>query len=320
MANVRVVSYYLIKVLIELTISYESISPRLIMEKLSARGVNVSRKTIYNHLENLKTLNIIDENNRMITNEGFSEIEMRYMIDAVMYSKQIPRRESDEIVEKLKLRISDEKRDRYKYTHASSAVNHTINPYYSESMLKLTEAIYQNRKVKIDFAYINRFGDLVYDYTTTMSPYFITVSNGNYYIIGALDDKEYLANKRIDRIINLEILRSKRIPDTKYINKGHRLVLSDFLKNRIYMFGGHPVRIQFKIKEENIKYITEYVGYDFKYIREEDEMVVIEVFANERDFHRLAIQFGDMIEVTYPKTLRDELVDFSKKLRKKYDK
>lgn len=317
MKNYRLGIYYLSEILKE---NYDKklTQTEMINSLKSEYDLEVSRKTLYNYLQDLQYAGLIDENNQYILKSELTRTELRFVIDAVMYARQIPEKESMNIVNKLKSNLSTEDAKRYNYSIYIKDIMHTENKEIAKWISIIEEAILKEKKIKTVNGHYDKGLNFVKEYESVLSPYYLTVSNGVYYLLCSSGRNDKLENRRLDRFKSVEILdeRATKLADSYKNGKGFHY--GSYINRKIYMFSGDDRVIKIRVKEKNLIYIIQQFGFSFTIIKSEGEYLDVMVMSNVESIFYWSIQYGDVIEVLEPLELRERIKSFSEDMLKKY--
>lgn len=77
-------------------------------------------------------------------------------------------------------------------------------------------------------------------------------------------------------------------------------------------------RIVIRIKEKHLMYLAEHIGTDFEVLKDEDGVVDISFITNENAMFYVAFQYGELIEVLFPQSLRKKIGNFAKELSERH--
>lgn len=320
MSSSRLTAYYIIEILRKYKQDNNVLSQADILDYLERDyGLEIGRRTLYNYLTDLRLEGLITEDNQLVSNNEFTKTEKRLIMDGAMYSYHIPKNISKSIVTKLTNRLPEHEKKTFKYTAYQSAIKRTLNENIGELLDTIEEAISKKRKLKVvngNYNLKKEFYDTVID---VISPYFITMSNGNYYLICHGDKKgNVLDNIRIDRIRRLEILDECIDPIEEVIEFGNTIEFESFIKRKVLMFSGKNQRIIFRVHEHLLKYFMDFTGFDFDFISADGDILTVSIFSNPESVYHFAISYGHMVEVVEPKELRDNLKKFGKMIYEMY--
>lgn len=247
----------------------------------------------------------------------FTDSELRLLIDSLLFSKNIPRTQCKQLIDKL-IGLSN--------IYFNKKVNHVCNLPENQPENKelfytidvLEDAI--SEKKKVSFVY-NAYGtdkklhprrEAEY----VVNPYQMVATNGKYYLICNYDKYDTIANYRIDKITNIKILDEKRKP-IKDLNE--ELNLPKHMAEHLYMFAGESVRVKFKAKKYIIDQVVDWFGTDINIAEISDEEALVEVTVNKEAFFCWAMQYALHTEVIEPKDMRERITEAVKELNKKYN-
>lgn len=294
-------------------------------------GIEVTRKTLGKYVSYLRKEGLIDGERGIYKINEFKDEQLRILIDSILYSQHIPGDEAKEIIEKLK-NLSPKGLD-----------NKMINISYIESLSRnennslyhvldsVDRAIERNKKIKITICQYNINGELEDKWSNEISPYYIVASNSRYYIIchaGRKDDsgKEKLESRRVDRISRVEILEDKkRKPLTDVTGSRSGFDIGKYMKEHIYMFSGETDYITIRMLEEHIGYFIDWYGlFDehgnkFNVKKVDGAYIEIRSKSNLNATYYWALQYGELVEVIKPLSLRKKLKEGIKSILYKYE-
>ncbi|WP_103981699.1 helix-turn-helix transcriptional regulator [Helcococcus massiliensis] len=317
----RLTTLYILKVLEKYATGKKLKRSEILDHLKKDYDIDITRKTLYNQILDLQTLELIDENEQVIGGSVLSDEDRRYLIDAAIYDSQIPLEVSKRVIDKLMADLSHDDRKRYKHHINYEKANHSKNEDTYKHIKIIEDAIEQEKKIKIRVFKINRYKEYIEHYETVLSPYFITISRGHYYLICSADRSDQFENRRVDRIMSVEILDEKAIPYEEAIENGKGFNQGEFISKKLYMMTGKNEGIVIRLKEEYLKYIVDGIGMNFSLVTNKEnpeDMVDIAFHMSEESFLHFAIQYGYLLEVVSPQTLRDKLKDFTKHMVNKY--
>ncbi len=201
---------YLYQLLLSQTDEDHPLTTKKIMDKMDElHHIHMHRTTVPSDIALLKAagFEIIGERKRAwqyyLADRTFSVPELKILIDAVLSSKFITEKKSQELIEKLISLASENDADKLKRTiHVSGkAKSENEKGYYIVDAIN--EAM--NTNVKISFLYFDYDGKkkqvLKNDGKPyTVSPYDLIWDGDYYYLIGYCDDREDVRIFRVDRI------------------------------------------------------------------------------------------------------------------------
>ena len=213
--------FRMLKYLYENTDENHPVSTPELVKIFQAEDAHASRKTIKDDIDVLigEGFDIVTvrstQNSFFLANRKFEIPEIKLLIDAVSSSRFINREKSAVLIEKLTGMVSKaqaEKIRRHLYTaDRVKADNRQI--YYIVDAV--TDAI--NEGKKICFQYFEYDGDKktllrrngVKYY---VSPYALVWDDNHYYMLGFSDDRQRIANYRVDRMCNTGMTEEAAVP------------------------------------------------------------------------------------------------------------
>lgn len=252
----------------------------------------------------------------------FENVELRMLIDSVLFSKAIGTRQAKELIEKLK-----SMGNRYfqaKVSHVSNLpeLQHTDNKQVMYALDTINDAI--DKKKKVSFLY-NSYGT---DFKLhprkeepyVVNPYQIVANNGRYYLIGNYDKYDNISHYRLDRMTTVRILDEKRKPIGDIPEIDGNLNLPKHMAEHMYMFSGRSVDVIILAEKHLMSELVDWFGKKFRILEENEDMIRIRVKCNESAMRYIALQYGPYMEVLSPGSLRDQIADDVGKMTEKYGK
>ncbi len=258
---------------------------------------------------------------------SFSTAQIRMLMDAVLFSKNIPYSECIELLELISNLGDIDARNRLT-KHLSNLRDMSFDKVSNDQLLYnigvIDEAIDQGKQI----AYIyNNYGrdmklhprlvDGEID-PKVVNPYQMIATNGRYYLICNYDEYENTARVRIDKITDIEILDTNVKPKSKV--KGLKDI-PETMAGQLYMQPGTSERIVFRIanNERIISDIVDWFGKRVRFISEDGKTVTCAVKINPADMKFWAMQYSDNVEILEPESLRDNIRTSLREAWRKYN-
>jgi predicted DNA-binding transcriptional regulator YafY len=249
-----------------------------------------------------------------------TDAELHLLIDSLSFSKYISYSDCKELVEKLKNLSSRHFHHRHSNLSESQPENKLL---YAIDIIN--EAIHEN--IKISFQFVEFGADkkprLVTGkdgapHTYRVSPYEIVITNGRHYLICA-HDKGGLFNYRIDYIREIKTDKEAVFrPVSDIPGNENGLILSKYMKEHIYMYGGKSERVTFRADENIAGQIIDWFGKDVLFANKADGSLVATVTVNENAMLYWALQYGMSVEILQPAGLRERVREAVKGMAEKY--
>lgn len=267
---------YILNLLLEQSDEAHILSMSKILSSLEKAGISAERKSVYSDIEQLRTMgyDVICKRGRdsgyYIGQREFELPELKLLVDSVQSSKFITKKKSDALIGKLERLTSrhlakDLQRQVYTIGRVKAA-NERI--YYHVD--KLHTAIATGRKVKFQYAEYSadktrRLRNGGADYL--ISPYGLTFSDDNYYVIAHYPKYEGLTNFRVDRMENVRVTRIPSVDIQQAAGKDFQL--TDYIRKTFDMFSGSTETVQVECDNSLINAVVDKFGEDVQ-IRKKD--------------------------------------------------
>lgn len=235
---------YLLKILLKKTDDSHGITMQEIRDELDTYGISVERKTIYADLEALQQYGVdiigARQDNTYYYHVGgrvFELAELKLLVDSVQSAKFITEKKSRQLIKKIEGLASEyegQQLQRQVYvTGRIKASNESI--YYNVD--KIHEAISNNAKIRFQYFQWNvrkqqelRHNGKWY----CISPWALSWDDENYYLIGYDHVVKEIRHYRVDKMLELEVMREKREGE-KYFRKFN---ITEYTKKIFGMFDG----------------------------------------------------------------------------------
>lgn len=257
--------------------------------------------------------------------KDFSDAELRLLIDSLLFSKHIPYSQCKELIEKL---------EGLSNCYFKSSVKHIQtmpddapqNKQLFYTIDVLNQAITEGRQVafyyneyRTDKKMHPRENSVGEKRRYIINPYQIAAVNGRYYLICNYDKYDNVANYRLDRITDIEMLSTsvKVMKKVKGLENG--LNLPKHMAEHVYMFTGESLPVTFRTKKYLLSEIIDWFGTDVKFSDETEDEVTVRVTVNMEAMRKWALQYGIHIKVLSPKRLVDMVKEDIKKVEKQYE-
>lgn len=253
--------------------------------------------------------------------ESISDSEWMYLMDSVLYSKILTKKEADNFAKRIALlagrNFSELARYRYKmmgqlFFYGDSNIderNEHIESRVLSQVHLIRRAVASGKKVKFNlniYKYENQKVKLVPygKFGTICSPYDVVFSNGRYYMLGADLETERRGDLkykiyRIDLMTELSITRAvattKKSAGVDEMND-----LYKFRTENPYMFTGIVKPVRMRIDSEQFTQVIDWFGDNFTvigYDANEGKYYDIEVKVNTNSFIYWVLQYSGCVYV-----------------------
>ncbi len=207
------------KELLEKTDENHPVTVSELVFMLERNGIAAERKSVYHDIEILRKFGVDIENRRgqpsgyYIASRDFELPELKLLVDAVQCARFITRKKSEELIRKLEgLASKEEARQLQRQVFVLNRIK-TKNEKIYYSVDQIHAAISQNAKIRFQYyewtvskkMHLRRNG-MFYE----ISPWALTWDDENYYMIGYDSQGKMIKHYRVDKMINLKILKAPR--------------------------------------------------------------------------------------------------------------
>ena len=251
--------------------------------------------------------------------QEFSDAELRWLIDGILYSRNVPHEARKDLLEKLcRLGNAHFRRNLNLNKIRRLAADEPVNPELFENIEKIGRAINMNRKIFLQYKYMgtdfalhsrNSGGHL-------LNPYAMVIRNGFYYLVCNNDSHDTLTVYRIDRMTDVEIRKESVRPVRELQGYHEGWNLQEFMEHNANMAFGDPVRITFTSAERGVPIIIDAFGKAVEFRSRKGGLVECTVRVPSFDMKLFALQHSSFIRVTSPQELADEIrADLEKALK-----
>lgn len=284
-------------------------------------GMVCDRKSIKSNIISLIEWGYEIENDKgwYLAERDFEEVELRMLIDSVLYAKGIPAHQAMILIEKLKGLGSKHFEDKMNHTYSVKELYHTGNKQAFANIEIIEEAICKNKQ--IEFVY-NTYGTDKKMHPRrekkyVVSPYRVIISNKPYMICNT-NNHDDLSNYRIDRMTEVKMIgeKSRSINEIKGMKYGFDI--PKHMSEHVYMFADNVSRVKFKVKKSIMGEVVDWFGLDFVVRSETENEAVIQVKSSEQAMVFWAMQYGEYVEVLEPENIRDRIKENIREMAEKY--
>ena len=237
----------------------------------------------------------------------FSKTELQVLMDSVLFSKHISSRQTKDLIEKIGALGGCYFKNNHIALQRVDTVFHTPQKTYLYDMQLVQQAIAEDKDISFSC------GEYSSDKTLKpksnnehlVSPYYLVVSGEHYYLIAYDKNKKDIAHYRLDKMQNVQKTKTPRLDIHSTALNG--VTLGDYLKSHPLMHVGAPTYIKIKLKKEHFDYVLHTFGDNYTKAKETDTHYVLNLQVNEEDMFYWALQYGTIVEVLEPQSLRDKI-------------
>lgn len=296
-----------------------SLSRKKIIEILAQKNFSMDKKAVGHYLEELLLLGVdvegldIDmigstkKQGNVYIEPNFNKTELQLLMDSVLFSKHISSRQAKDLIEKIGTLGNRYFKDDNIALQRVDTVFHTPQKTYLYDMQLVQQAIATDKD--ISFVYGEYSSDKTLKAKSNnehlVSPYYLVVSGEHYYLIAYNKAKNDIVHYRLDKMRDLKMKKTQRVDIHNTSLKGVKI--GDYLESHPFMYVGAPTYITIQLKKEHIDYVLHTFGDNFSLEKETDTHYVLKLQVNEDDMFYWALQYGTIVEVLEPQSLRDRI-------------
>ena len=135
----------------------------------------------------------------------------------------------------------------------------------------------------------------------------MAAANGRYYLICNYDKYDDVANIRLDRITDIELLDTPAKSHKKVHGLENGLNLPKHMAEHLYMFAGSSIPVTFRAKKYIMNDLFDWFGNNMTVSDETDDEITVRVTVNERALRHWALQYSLHIKVLTPESLAGQI-------------
>lgn len=318
MSDVKVQKIKLLKIweiLNRKTDELHPISTQGLIQELALLGIKCERRTIYADIDSMQHFGYGICNKRKghdmvywVKQRQFDLPEIKIIMDAIQSSKFIPKKMTEELLNKLADLGGSSRTELMKRNVIHfNAVKHSNAAIY-EIVDSLERAIENKKKITFNYFLLNFKGQREYKHNNKLyceEPLGMINDDGNYYLICYRSDEGYdnnIKTFRIDRIDNISVLDDSISKEgVKVLNK-----IMNYPKQAFKMFGGPVRKVSLQFDEELIGVIFNKFGED-TFIKQENGKCISTVNVQvSPTFWGWLLQFPTSMKIIAPDEMKEQ--------------
>ncbi len=291
-------------------------------------GIECERKSIYKDIDILTDygLDIIKTSKPktgwFIASRDFEPAELRLISDAIQAANFISKKKTRLLLEKtekltsvayakkLRKQVFIDNRNKCNNEEIFYSINSLDTAIKNFNKVKL---VYVKRKLDNKFATTNEKKEFV------LSPYALVWSNDHYYLIANNEKYDNLMHLRIDRIRKVEILDEESRHFSEVSEYKNSFNCADYVSKIFNMFSGKAESTELRCKIDILEEMLDRFGEKVSIKKGDPGWFYIhdDLFIND-GLASWIMQFGDGIEVIYPESLRQMIIEKSESINRMY--
>lgn len=222
--------------------------------------------------------------------------EIKFLSDQVLSTDYLTKKQKKQLLNKLLIDESYYFKRSISHIHSLNELPQGKNFDFFLTIEILSEAIEANKKAAFDYMEygFDRQLHKRREEKYIVNPYDILAVNGKYYVVANYDKYDNLANFRIDKIKNVEILKESRKPFFKV--GGESYSYPKYKMEHIYMFSGKIVHAKIRFKNFILNQIFDWFGLECNIQKENNETSILTINVNEKALYFWLKQYDDYVE------------------------
>lgn len=312
---------YIMDALLEKSDSEHRLSTQDLLATLSANGIDVERKSIYDDLETLGEwgMDIIYTKEKpagyYLGSRDFELPELKLLVDAVQSSKFITEKKSRELIKKLEgLASENEAKQLHRQVFIANRIK-TQNESIYYNVDKIQEAIMANQKISFTYYKWNTDKELIArngGNPFIISPWSLTWDDENYYMIGFDELTGLVKHYRVDKMQKINLTGDKRTGETEF----DKFDLAKFAKSTFGMYGGKHESVTLECDNSLIGAILDRFGTDVMIVKtDEEHFCMRHEVALSGQFYGWLVGLGPKVRITSPSYVADEFKSWIDQIR-----
>ncbi|MBQ8348939.1 MAG: WYL domain-containing protein [Ruminococcus sp.] len=314
---------YLLKFFYEETDEEHTLTVNQMIDKLEQNGISAARRSIYDDIRTLQDFGIDIVMRKSKTCEYFlgsrlfETSELKILIDSIQSSKFITKKKSESIIKRLKQLASKPQSRKFSGQIYIYDRIKAMNECILYNVDTLHNAIAENRKVTFRYFDYNIKREKVFRKNGepySANPLALTFDNENYYLISYNDKYEDYVHYRVDKMVDIEISKEKRIMPKEKFNA------AEYVKPMFSMFDGEVEHITALFHISYLNVIIDRFG-DNVILRETEDAECFQATfkaAVSPTFLSWIIGFGAGALILSPQWVADEVRNLALEVTKMY--
>ena len=285
-------------------------------------GISCERRAIKNNIVSLQEMGYEIDYSKgyYLKTRDFTDAELRLLIDSIFSSNAITDKEAHQLVKKLEKYSNKYFKAHVSHIHSASSGKNAENQKVMESVAAIDTAISKGKK--ISFSYLQYGIDFKLhpkrDIRYVVSPYQMISNKGKYFLIGNYDAYDDISHYRLDRIVDVEVLKDPRKPMKSIKGLENGLNILEYISEHVYMFSGKSEHIKIRTNENLMDTLIDNFGKDFRVTLGDGNDIIVDLKCNPEAFFYWVMQYGQHAEVLEPESMRMRIKEASLEIYRKY--
>ena len=318
---------YLQELFLERTDETHYIRMPEILSYLEERNTFVDRRTIYTDLQLLnyagfEIVGVQEKGGYKYHHPSrlFTTNELKFLIDSVASSKFLTEKKSKELISKIKTLGSSFDNESFNTNNLLCKSNKSMNDKVFKNLDNIYAALNNNSQITFQYMKWNYLRQLEYmnkGQLYTVSPFAVSLSDDNYYLVAFDNNSQHLRHYRIDKMKSLKLTFEPR--EGKEHFKSFDIV--DYTQKTFGMFTGREETVSFEVYNSLAGVFVEKFG-DAAHLRKSlnnpNTFIARVTVYTSPQFYGWVFGLGKGIKILSPESVITEFVDTTKEILSKY--
>lgn len=318
MPNQKMKALYVMDYLMRNTDEEHPAPMRDIIAYLESMGISAERKSIYSDIEGLQLFGVdilSSTKGYYVVSRDFELPELKMLVDCVSASKFITEKKSERLIKKIEgLASRHEAGKLQRQVYIADRIKAGNEDIY-RSVDTLSEAI--NEKKKVSFRYFEYDVDKKRKFRNggneyIVSPYSLTVSDENYYLISHYPKHEDLTHFRVDRMSDIKITDESCEKVENVMGEGFSI--GEYSRKLFSMYSGESSRVEILCENKVMNSVIDRFGKDVFVLKVDDEhfKAIVSVDLSPT-FFAWIFTFGGKMKIAAPLEAKEKFNEVIKK-------
>lgn len=298
----------------------DDLNKREMQEKLLEEyGISLSRNTFADKLKTLEhcgyTLRESEDGSHYIF-EGreFTDAQLRVLIDCLIYNGVVEAETARKMIAELCNLGTESLRNKCGSFQRRVSGRKKSSDVVTGNLELIQRAIGGNAKIICNYKVYNNMLNLVKKYPKdiTVSPFELTLSNGRYILICAIDGENDVTHFYIDKLCDIRLVKEPALNAVRFLSALGYSDINEYISSQPMLCGGRKERFTLKIDNRIIDdFIEDYRNDDMRKLsshKENDGFNTVVVISTSRDsLKKLILPYFGRITVLGQPELNREL-------------
>lgn len=315
--NKKLALLYILHILQKHSDDKHRLTQEAIRQKLiSDYGIDIERRAVKRNIELLTEtgLDIVTNhaNGAYLLERKFTDGELRFLIDSVLFSPHVQERYAKDLMEKLATFGSVTFDDCICSVTAVKETFHEKNADLFDNIEDIAHAIKECKKVRFEYVKydcVPKMGEMFVRQKTgdvfTLNPYKLVAHNGNYYLLGSYDGDREVVAFRVDKMVGLYVSDETATDISQSELSGKKV--ADYIFAHPYMYAGKTEEVQLKVPMYFIDEVVGTFGKDIKICQHDDWNFRVRINVGVNDITEWIMQNSRYVEILAPDDLRKKV-------------